>query len=212
MIIVTVSTYGQILKDTVVDIDGNIYHTVKIGTQTWTVENLKVTRYRNGDTIPNVKDYKSWSYLTSGAYCDYKNDITEAKVYGKLYNWYTVIDKRAIAPKGWHVATYADLKTLTDFLGGHRKAGGKLKETTSLHWINPNKKASNSSGFLALPGGYRFYNGKFGFIGESGAWWLATEYDATEAWSICIHYSDSDVIELGGVKANGFSVRCVKDN
>jgi len=160
-----------------------------------------------------MRDYKSWNFSTTGAYSNYNNDPIEAKIYGKLYNWHAVNDNRAIAPKGWHVSTYADWTMLTKFLGGNKKkVGGNLKETTSLHWINPNKKASNSCGFLALPGGYRFYNGKFGFIGESGAWWTATEYDTTEAWSICIRNTDSEIIELMGVKANGFSVRCVKDN
>lgn len=212
IILATASAYGQLLKDTVVDVDGNIYHAVKIGKQTWMVENLKVTHYRNGDSIPNVSDSKSWNYSTTGAYCNYKNDSAEAKVYGKLYNWHAVNDKRAIAPVGWHVATYDEWEDLIDHLGGFKKAGGKLKETTFLHWITPNKGATNKSGFLALPGGYRFYNGTFGFIGESGAWWAATEYNATEAWSVGIRYTDSEINKLSGVKANGFSVRCIKDN
>jgi len=212
IIIVTTSSYGQILKDTVIDVDGNIYHTVKIGKQTWLVENLKVSRYRNGDSIPNVKDSKSWNYSTTGAYCNYKNDIKEAKIYGKLYNWHAVNDKRGVAPKGWHVATYDEWGKLINSSGGERKAGCKLKETTSLHWVSPNKGATNSSEFLALPGGYRYYNGVFGFIGESGAWWTATEYNTTEAWSIGIRSINCEVNALSGVKADGFSVRCVKDN
>ena len=212
IIIASASTYGQTLKDTVVDIDGNIYHTVKIGKQTWMVENLRATHYRNGDSIPKVKDSKLWSYSTTGAYCDYNNDILEAKRFGKLYNWYAVTDKREIAPLGWHVPSLDEWHVLNNSLGGHRKAGGRLKETTFLHWISPNKGATNISGFLALPGGYRYYNGTFGFIGEIGAWWLSTVYDATEAWSVGIRHNDTDVGDFSGVKADGFSVRCIKDN
>lgn len=212
IIVLSVSAYGQTQQDTVVDIDGNLYHTVKIGAKTWLIENLKVTHYRNGDSILNVKDPKVWNYSTTGAFCNYKNDTLEAKTYGKLYNWHAVNDNRSIAPFGWHVATRADWNSLLDILGGYKKTGGKLKETTYLHWKSPNKGASNSSGFLALPGGYRFYNGTFGFIGETGAWWTATDYDITEAWSIGIRNLKSDVLELQGAKANGFSVRCVKDN
>jgi len=208
----SIFVFGQSNNETVVDIDSNIYHTVKIGKQTWMVENLRTSRYRNGDTIPCISDSKAWNYATTGGYCFYKNDEMEEKVYGKIYNWYAVNDSRKIAPDGWHVATLDDWKKLIDFLGGNKKAGGKLKEKEFLHWKTPNKNASNINGFTALPGGYRFYNGNFGFLGETGAWWVATEHNTAEAWSICIRHIDGEVLEMKGIKANGFYVRCVKDN
>ena len=120
--------------NTVTDIDGNAYHTVAIGKQVWLVENLKVTRYRNGDQIPNVSDNKQWCNLTTGAYCNYNNDANNVTTYGRLYNWYAVHDIRNIAPKGWHVATDVEWKILTDYLGGETIAGGKLKETGTTLW------------------------------------------------------------------------------
>lgn len=103
----------------VTDIDGNIYHTVKIGDQVWMAENLKTTKYRNGDPIPNVTDNEAWGDLNSGAYCCYNNDSSTYKgIYGALYNWFAVTDIRNIVPKGRHVPTDQEWGILIDFLGG----------------------------------------------------------------------------------------------
>ena len=139
---------------TVVDIDGNVYNTVTIGTQVWMVENLKTTKYRNGDAIPNVTGNASWVALSTGAYCWYNNDAATYKAtYGALYNWYAVGDSRNIAPSGWHVATDSEWTTLSTFLGGESIAGDKLKEIGTSHWLSPNTGATNSNGFTAFPGG-----------------------------------------------------------
>ena len=98
---------------TVTDIDSNTYQTVKIGNQWWMTENLKVTHYRNGNAIPNVTDDSAWSSLTTGAYCIYNHDESNATTYGRLYNCYAVTDSRNIAPAGWHVPTDAEWTTLT---------------------------------------------------------------------------------------------------
>ena len=199
---------------TVTDIDGNVYHTVTIDTQTWMVENLKTTRYRNGDPIPNVTNV-AWDGLTTGAYCWYNNDEATYKAgYGALYNWYAVADGRNIAPAGWHVATDAEWTTLTTFLGGESIAGGKLKERGIAHWHSPNYGSTNESGFTALPGGYRSgYGATFNQIGYSGYWWTSTEYyPAASAYSRSMGY------DYSGADRNyyyndivGFSVRCIKD-
>ena len=119
---------------TVSDIDGNIYHYIVIGTQTWMVENLKTIHYRNGDAIPNVTISLDWDVLVTGAYCWYNNDVPTYKAaYGALYNWYVVNDSRNIAPAGWHVPTDAEWTILIDFLGGESVAGVKLKETGNSH-------------------------------------------------------------------------------
>ena len=96
------------LAGTFQDIDGNIYHTVTIGTQTWMLENLKTTKFRNGESIPNVTDNAAWAGLTSAAWCDYDNSASNGNIFGHLYNWYAATDSRNIAPAGWHVPTLAE--------------------------------------------------------------------------------------------------------
>ena len=115
-------TYG-----TVTDIDGNVYKTVKIGNQIWMAENLKTTRYANGDIIPNITDGKEWNNLKTGAWCFFKNETKYNSIYGKLYNWYAVADSRNICPKGWHVPTDNEFRILINKFGGEKKAGIYLK-------------------------------------------------------------------------------------
>ena len=146
-----------------VDIDGNIYPVVKIGTQIWTTKNLATTKYRDGTSISGpTYSGAAWALATE-AYCWYSdNYATYGTVYGALYNWYAVSDAKNIAPLGWHVATDAEWTTLTTYLGGESVAGGKLKEAGTSHWNTPNTEATNETGFTSLPGGYRYdYNGTF---------------------------------------------------
>jgi uncharacterized protein (TIGR02145 family) len=195
------------------DIDGNIYNTVKIGKQVWMVENLKVTRYRNGNAIPNVTDETAWRNLTTGAYCNYGNKIGNAIIYGRLYNWYAVSDPRGLSPKGWHIATDEEWTTLINFLGGESITGEKLKEAGLAHWISPNTGATNESGFTALPGDLRDYHGWFNnYIGTKGHWWSSTEDDTTYSWVRYMYYNFGGVNRYLNNKKNGFSVRCVWDN
>jgi len=202
---------------TVTDIDGNVYHTVTIGTQVWMVENLKVTRFRNGDPIPNVVDNAEWDKLSSGAYCEYDNDLSNVATYGRLYNWYAVNDNRNLAPVGWHVPTSEEWETLETYLGGQFVAGGKLKESGISHWRSPNVGADNSSGFLGLPGGirasYKNSIGAYNYIGEIGAFWSSTELRESEAWMrFLTNYDDALAKpELPTYKSFGYSVRCIQD-
>jgi uncharacterized protein (TIGR02145 family) len=198
----------------VADNDGNVYKTIKIGTQTWMAENLKTTRYRNGDPIPNVTDNSNWMALTSGAYCWYKNDAdTYKSTYGAMYNWYAVADSRNVAPIGWHIPTDAEWTTLATFLGGHDVAGGKLKEIGTTHWLSPNSDATNSSGFTALPGG-RYYNEDVFFpLTFYGYWWSSNSspYDNTQALNRSLYYNKAFIGNNGYLKQFGCSVRCVQD-
>jgi uncharacterized protein (TIGR02145 family) len=197
---------------TVTDIDGNVYATLQIGTQTWMVENLKVKHYRNGDPIPNVEDTTAWGTLSSGAFCWYNNDSSNNVTYGKMYNWFAVADIRNIAPDGWHVPTDAEWTILINYLGNANIAGGKMKETGTLHWYSPNAGATNESGFTALPGGYRYTdNGSFRQMGYDGDWWSRTEVDANFAWFRNIYYNFASSGRYYYKKENGFSVRCVMD-
>ncbi|MFA4907162.1 MAG: FISUMP domain-containing protein [archaeon] len=207
----SVMSFTTIQTGTVTDIDGNTYQTVKIGNQWWMAENLKVTHYRNGEAIPNVTDNTAWTGLTSGAYCDYDNNATNADTYGRLYNWYAVDDSRNIAPTGWHVPTDAEWQTLVDYLGGDAVAGGKMKEMGTTHWYSPNTGATNESGFSALPGGCRGDSGTDYDVGHHGTWWSATERDSDSAWYRSLSYNNSDVYRYYYREQNGFSVRCVGD-
>jgi uncharacterized protein (TIGR02145 family) len=195
----------------ITDIDGNVYHTVTIGTQVWMLENLKVTHYRNGDSIPNITDNTEWGNLKTGAYCNYNNDPNNADTYGRLYNWYVVIDNRKICPAGWHVPTYKDWEILEDYLGGVPVAGGKIKEAGTVHWKSPNTGATNESGFTALPGGYRRFTGKFYFIGYYGYWWSTRAYNVNNAWYNYLGYIYNNLNRYFYSKTLGFSIRCVKD-
>lgn len=200
---------------TVTDIDGNIYSTVKIGKQVWMTSNLKTTHYRNGDAIPNVTSNSAWVALTTGAQCTYNNTIVADSInlFGRLYNFYAVSDSRKIAPIGWHVPSDAEWTILTTYLGSI--AGGRMKEIGTTHWTFPNTDALNDSKFSALPGGCRdsyLYPGAFYRLGDDGAWWSSTEYDATGAWWLDLYFHSSGVNRNSyNAKSLGFSVRCVKD-
>jgi uncharacterized protein (TIGR02145 family) len=196
---------------TVSDIDGNLYHTVTIGTQIWIVENLKTTRYNDSTPIPLVTDSAAWNSLTTPGYCWYNNDTANKNTYGAIYNWFTV-NTGKLAPTGWHVPSDDEWTTLTTYLGGESIAGGKLKETGTTHWRTPNLGATNENGFTALPGGHRDVNGSFNVIGDDGFWWSVTEYGTTgKAWYRSMDYNYVGVLRVSNNKTNGHSVRCVKN-
>jgi uncharacterized protein (TIGR02145 family) len=186
------------------DIEGNIYSITTIGTQVWMTENLKTTKYNDGNEISLVIDNTSWLELSTPAYCSYNN-----VGYGALYNWYAV-NTGKLCPIGWHVPNDTDWTALMEFLGGSNIAGGKLKDTG--YWLSPNNGATNESGFAALPGGWRLPTGEYQYIGEYGFWWSSIEYDALSAMRWVLGYSMSDFIGNGGWnKKLGCSVRCIKD-
>ena len=208
-------TTDQRAGDTVTDVDGHVYKTVKIGAQVWMAENLRVTRYRDGSAIPNVADQKAWAALKTGAYCDYANDASNGAVYGHMCNHHAVLDQRHLAPAGWHVATEADWDTLEKFLGGSTTASAKLKEAGNAHWQgDTQKQVDNSSGFSALPGGFRWANPTRGFemIRMAGTWWLATDDAAAPSTALAFHIDESGTGKMSRMaKENGGYVRCVKD-
>jgi uncharacterized protein (TIGR02145 family) len=188
---------------------GTTVDSVAIGTQIWKLKNLDVTTYRNGDTIPQVTDGAQWAGLTTGAWCYYNNDPANAAIYGKLYNWYAVNDPRGLAPLGWHIPTDTEWTTLTTFLGGESEAGGKMKEAGTTHWLSPNTRGTNESGYTGLPGGARFWGGSFFSYGEAGEWWSSTA--GTDAWARSLSYNLASVYRDPSNRGAGFSVRCLKD-
>jgi uncharacterized protein (TIGR02145 family) len=191
-------------SEPITDIDGNVYDSVVIGTQTWMKENLRVSHYSNGDPIPRVE--VDWQLQTMGAYCEYNNNQSYGETFGRLYNKFAVMDPRGLCPIGWHVSTYDEWILLTSYLGGDSIAGGKLKETGTLRWDDPNTGATDERGFKALPGGMcldKFYN-----IRIIGAWWV---YIDTPNQGRYVLYDDARVGAINYVSGTGMSVRCVRN-
>ncbi len=195
----------------VTDIDGNTYSGIQIENQFWLSENLNVSKYRNGDEIPEVKDKKEWKKLTTGAWCYYENNAENGAIYGKLYNWYAVNDPRGLAPEGYHIPSHDEWETLVANLGGDYGAGGKMKEKGTVHWNSPNEKATNQSGFTALPAGRRWED-NFDKKGETGAFWSISEYNSELGKEREINNRLKNVILSYSQKRKGSSVRCLKDS
>lgn len=221
LLLLSISTYSIVNAQVITDIDGNIYNTVGIGTQLWMKENLKTTRYRDGTSIPNITSSSIWGNLDSGAYCNYNNDSLNSAIYGKLYNWYAATDSNEICPTGWHVPTDYDWNKLIIFLDPNAdtsttsaqslNVGGKLKETDTTHWSSPNTGATNSTGFTALPGGYRMIIGSYDWISYHTYWWSSTELNINRAWYRSLDYNNNSISRFDHWKNNGFSIRCICD-
>ncbi len=195
--------------DTVNDIDGNIYHLVHIKGQTWMSENLKTTRYRNGDTIAHVKDTGSWGKFKKGAWCNYGNDTVNVRVYGRLYNGYAAASGN-LCPISWHVPYDYEWQALTDSLKGRSMAGGMLKETGTAHW-QTNTGALNLYGFTARPGGNIDTTGMFSEVRQRGYWWSSTGYLVHNAWTWSMNGEDAGIYRTPRKMESGFSVRCIRD-
>jgi uncharacterized protein (TIGR02145 family) len=200
---------------TVTDVDGNVYSTVTIGKQVWLNEDLEVTHYRNGDSIPNVHKNKVWKGLETGAYCYWANFYQAGGIDTKLYNYYTVVDSRNLCPSGWHIPTDEEWTAMIDYLGGERKAGLKLQSSGKV-WSSPLFGKNGESGFNANPHGFRLKNGQFSASNNSagfGEWWSVTEKDVNKIWCRRMACGINPKIKRDDeAKSCGFSVRCVKDN
>ena len=209
------------------DADGYNYPVVQIGDQTWMVENLKTTFYRNGERISNVTDNAIWAALTTGAWCDFNNDPLYGTKYGKLYNWYALNDARNIAPEGWHVPTGAEWATLENYLIANGNnydgttTGNKIAKAlaATTDWgtftgkgvIGNDLTINNSTGFTALPGGTRNHFGAFITIGYNGYWWSSTEDVSGYAWLRYLLFDYEDLGMASGKETCGSSVRCLMD-
>lgn len=217
------------------DNDGNIFTTITIGTQVWMAENLKSTKYRNGDQIPNMRDNATWSdqYLhpnsAIGGYCWYNDGTADKRIYGGFYNWYAVNDSRKIAPPGWHVPSDAEWTTLENYLiaNGYNYDGTTIENkiakamASSTNWVvsaNPGSIGNsdypnmrNKSRFNAIPGGYRNYDGAFLNVGISDDWWSTTADSTGVAWFRNLYNSYSDLYRDTYPMGAGFSVRCILD-
>jgi len=206
------TTYSNLTYGTVTDIDGNIYKTVTIGSQVWMAENLKTTKYRNGDligtTTPATLDISNestpkYQWVSGG----YEGNVAS---YGRLYTWYAVTDSRNVCPTGWHLPSDAEWNTLITNLGGESVAGAKMKESSTAHWYSPNTGATNEAGFTALPSGFRSYRGPFGNIGKYGYWW-SSNASSGSTWDFGIRSDRISIGNYGLTMKHGISVRCIKD-
>jgi len=216
------TSYGQEFSfiTPVTDIEGNVYNTVKIGDQVWMAENLKVTKFNEETEIPLVSEGVDWIVLNGPGYCWYKNDPDYNKpLYGALYNWYTASSPN-ICPTGWHLPTDAEYNALEITLGlpqtdvdiwGWRGTdhGSKMKSTTG--W-NSGENGTNTSGFTALPGGYRFYSdGTYQGQNTYVYFWTATQHDEDRGWYRLLEGSKTTVYKASGDKRAGKAIRCIKD-
>ena len=217
------TTYGQEFSfiTPVTDIEGNVYETVKIGDQVWMAENLKTTKFNDNSEIPNVTENTIWMALTSSAYCWINNDeATYKSLYGALYNWHAV-ESGILCPTGWHVPTDAEFSALEIALGmSQADASGtewrgtdqgiKLKNETG--W-SEGENGSNTSGFSALPSGYRSYaTGISEGFGILGYWWSSTSQDDALAVYRRLDGNNDKVFRWATYKQAGKSVRCIKTN
>jgi uncharacterized protein (TIGR02145 family)/uncharacterized repeat protein (TIGR02543 family) len=216
---------------TVADGDENVYHQVKIGNQVWTVENLRTTRYIDGNIIPHVTDSAAWCNLGIPAFCFFNNatGMATRHKWGALYNWYVVSPENVskITPTGWHVPTDADWDTLNNYLIANKynwdetMVGNKIAKSmaaktdwsssTSAGDAGNDIMTNNKSCFSALPGGLRMNNGSFLVQNLSGFWWSATEKDAPTARNRFIDYDSYFLNRSYYSKSCGFSVRMLRN-
>ena len=171
-------------------------------------ENLRVTHYRNGDPIAEVSDREVWAGHVTGAYCTYDNSPGNADIYGLLYNWHAVNDRRKLAPTGWHIPTDQEWQTLIDYLGGNSYAGVVMKDSSG--WVE-NGNGNNISKFTARPGGVRTSNGVFDGIEYSASFWSSSEISTDGAWGRWLSYLSPGIGLDDANQLDGFSVRCVRD-
>lgn len=196
--------------ETVEDLDGNIYHTVKIGKQTWMVENLKVSRFNNGDSIRKLKSNSDWKQVNQAGYSFYNNDTAFIKNYGFLYNYNCLQDVRGIAPKGWRVPREEDLRELELFIKSN-SIGIFLKEKGNSHWLPSNTVGNNATGFTALPGGYRDDQGNFYMLRSNGYYWIRNGSFEFYNWSDRMFQAFADIRRDSVFKRYGFSIKCIKE-
>lgn len=202
-----------VIAQSVKDIDGNEYKTVKYGLQEWTSNNLNVSHFCNGDDIPEAKTKEEWlKYCSEGkpAWCYFDNDPQNGKTFGKLYNWYAINDPRGLAPEGWRIPTNQEWMALVKNLKGVDVAGVKLKNTTG--WKS--KNGTNNIGFSAIPGGIRNEKGDFKELGTKAQWWSNSEpvevKKTNTIYSLMLTDFSVEVSYIKVSKENGLSVRCIK--
>ncbi len=195
----------------VTDVEGNAYTSIILGDKEWMAQNLRTTKYRNGDVIPNKTVASDWTFAGSsslGAWCHYNNTTGYNATYGKLYNWFAITDTRGIAPTGWHIPSMGEWAVLSAYLGGDNSSGGVLKEAGFSNWASPNTGATNAVGFTSLPGGSRSSTGAFSYFGTWGIWGST---DIGGFNQMALRSSTAQKTENYFNNSDGLSIRCIKD-
>lgn len=198
-----------------IDIDGNSYNTVIIGEQEWMSENLNVSHFRNGDTIPFAETSEQWlsaSKNETPAWCYYRIDTSDVRWCGRLYNWYAVSDERGLAPEGWKVPSIEDFYDLQGFLSKNGYAGLEGNALKNPYFMEgEGGKGLDAFGFNGQPCGHRYFNGAFDNAIFFGYFWSASETDSVFARDLVLSYKNP-IMNIGSstLKTYGFSVRCLK--
>lgn len=214
------------------DIDGNTYRTIEIGNQTWMAENLRVTRFRNGDLIPTIFDYKSWISLDTGAQCPYDNSNSKDTIdkYGRYYNWLSTVDYRGLAPAGWHIPTEMEWNELYSYLRKNQYAtdgdtlssmiGKSMASTKGWEYIQApfsnigsEQYRNNKSGFTALPSGKKENIIPKSYFIDCYFWCYTLDTTSTffSAFFALDYTSDQLYSDKEIIKSSGYSIRCIKD-
>ena len=195
----------------VTDIDGNSYPTTIYGSVEIMAENLKTTRYSNGDAIPNVTDFGVWKNLSSGAWCHFSNDPANDSIYGKLYNGFVVDDSRNVCPTGWHVADQSEWNDIKNTVGFN--PGGAMKSTGLSYWQSPNSGATNTANFNGKGGGRRSSTLDFFNFNEEGRWWSSTPANSVAVYEMILFYNNTSMTTSSASnRNNGYAIRCVNDS
>jgi uncharacterized protein (TIGR02145 family) len=194
-----------------VDADGNRYPVVQIGNQCWIAENLRTGSFQNGDEVPNLEEADQWAATTLPAGAYYDNDPDLPQLFGRLYNWYAVIDSRELCPQGFRVPNTVDFDQLADHLGGKAVAGGKMKIPGTAYWNIPNSNATNESGFSAVGGSYRHLDGNYYDFGRLAAFWTADFSPNGNSWMRFLYHDQANMVTMGSFHNTGLSVRCIAE-
>jgi uncharacterized protein (TIGR02145 family) len=187
------------------------FKTITVNGRTWMAENLDVQTFRNGDTIFHAQTRLEWEKAGNDsipAWCYYENDTANGKKYGKLYNWFAVLDPRGVAPVGWKVASHTEWEELMDAAGGKKLAGGILKSKDG--WERSGN-GNDSLGFCALPGGTRSPEGFFSQAGRFGFYWTRTWAEISSAFVTFSYTSPLTMIGQQNMKS-GMAIRCLKSD
>ncbi len=211
---------GDTIPTTVKDVEGHVYHTIKIGNQVWLQENLRTKKYRNGKSISKNITKAQWTADKTGACSVYDNDSIKENAFGLLYNWYAVANPAGLCPTGWHVAKDSEWNQMVKYLDDYADtteqkrvqsevAGGQLKEIGITHWASPNTGATGTANFLGFAGGNKSGDGKCNDVGAYGYWWTATSSSAAEAYGRLLSYFNGNIDRFKTSKNLGFSVRCI---
>lgn len=201
---------GELKYDKLVDVDKNTYNSIKIGNQVWMAENLRTTRFKNGDRLNQFLENNLWQENDKPTWVNYNFDTIFNSSYGKFYNWLAIIDKRGLCPSGWRIPKIGDWQQLIKYVGKFSPAA-LLKEVGTSKWKIPNAYSSNSYGFSATPSGFIDNENKFIKLGEQASWWSVSVYLNDYISTAHLNYSD-DKFEINATQnSTGLSVRCIKE-